>query len=406
MEPILANADLIVAEASRVAAGKVLYADQYDDLWLIKDQFNLIVIAKPRTARDLYRTLVYADPLLASGGVILLLPYTPPDGGAGENRFEATEIFLGVHSNYERRPLLAGVVELKKRKTVRDACSNTQSQVKAIAFKKVISLAVFGTGGYWQYLGAYVRAHHTLFPKYELRIHHDENIDHVPYGRALQRMVEQGLVTLVFMSSRLNQGKCERMLHRLAPAWDSDVEYVFARDLDALPTWRERCATEEFISSGFDASTICDNIAHAGLMGGLCGFRAERLCKVAATFTDFITAAGFADERWAKHGADQDYLNASVAPKLSVLEHSVFTYIDEQGQRFRRVTPTVPEAKLLYEIRPFDDPLVMDIVRNESNTLINYMGTAGYDIARAIDFYNKYCPVIEIIKAIEADLGL
>ena len=173
---MLAGADLIIAEACRKAGGQVLFIDdpgseaaekiggrftttsafgiEPEDLWIlnIRPSFCLIVIAKPRTARDLFRVLASADRFLAEGGTILICSYSAPDGGGVENRFEATEIFLGSYPGYERRPLAAGVVELKKASVVSKPAFHTDK-------KRVISLAVFGTGGYWQYLGSYIRAH-------------------------------------------------------------------------------------------------------------------------------------------------------------------------------------------------------------------------------------------------------
>jgi hypothetical protein len=258
--------------------------------------------------------------------------------------------------------------------------------------KKVIGLAVFGDGRYGAYLSTVVRAYLTLFPGYELRIHH-EDVLRTNYGRTLNVLHDRGLVRLIQMPVREGQGKCEKMLWRLAGAWDPDVEYVFSRDLDALPTWREREATEEFIASGLDASTIEDNPMHCGMMGGLCGFRADVLRRSFSSFGDFIARASFSDEQWAHHGADQHHLNRNIVPRMTVFEHSIHKQ------------PTTRSTVFATSIAPFIDYNVPKEVYGPSNMIVPYMGVADYDRVVALEFYNRHCPIINELESIERQVG-
>ena len=259
--------------------------------------------------------------------------------------------------------------------------------------KKVIGLAVFGEkNSYAQYLATSIRAYLTLFPNFEVWIHHDEHFDSFGYAKTLKILSRKEIVRLVPMATRPTQGKCENMLWRLFPAWTFDVSYIFSRDLDALPTWKERSAVEEFISSDFETHTIIDNPAHAGIMGGLCGFKAHKLRNMFSTFEKFISYAKFSDERWAQHGADQDYLNGKLAPYLHILEHTI------KG----RSTIPISEHR---PINGFIDDRVSLFIADKSMEFVPYLGVAGYDRAPAIDFYNRWCPKNSDITSAEKQSG-
>lgn len=371
------------------------------------------VVSKPRTARDLYRVLANLERLVVPGGSILIAPYATEAGP--ENRFEATEVFLGVHPGWERNLVNGSTVELKKA-TAAVSVTKTPPQlhirgelaIKTPATKRVVSLAVFGERRYWRYLGCYIRAHHALFPAYELRIHHDEGIDNVPYGRALKTMAARGVINLRQMPSRPGMGKCEKMAWRLAPAWDTDVEYVIARDLDAGTSWRDRCAVEEFIASGLDAHALYDNPAHIGLMGGMCSYRAAKLREIFGySYADFIATANYSDERWAEHGADQDFMNSRIWPVTKIFEQRVFEQLDEKRPPSPGITKYVDR---IADPGPLDVPVA---ARFKSDTLIAYLGVAGYELEPAIEFYSSreedgmpICPVIDQIESAEADAGV
>lgn len=171
---------------------------------------------------------------------------------------------------------------------------------------------------YPSFLPTLVRAHHVVFPDYELRLHHDGCLETCYYGAALKVLARRGLVTLVNCGHA--DSLCGPMLWRLLPAWDDEVDYVFSRDVDALPMPRERAAIETFIASEYVAQALYDSPAHGGgLCGGLVGFQAAGLRRIKPTFESLVLqplmSAGPGIDLDVP-GADQDLLNASLLPAL------------------------------------------------------------------------------------------
>lgn len=415
-----------------------------EEMWACRGagRMTLVVLLAHRSAREMFRVLSLAERLVAPAGKILILPVT--DSASEEVRPEATEIFCGVHPEWSRRQIEGNVVELRRANKLfkkkyeeavavgrdphtigpmnfetlippqvfpaaQDAVSKMTVQSEWLpamygksSGKRVVSLSVFGEpgadGGYWRHLPTYIRAHHALFPSYELRIHHDDAIFHAPYGDVLFRLQRRGLVRLIHVPSRPGRGKCESMLHRLLPAWDPEVADVFCRDVDALPTWRERCAAEEFVASGHAHGTIHDNREHGGMMGGLSHFRAQWWRQEFSTFDDFIKWARRSDEQWAEHGMDQLVLGEVPMDvgKCGVLEHSLRSRGTQTivGSDFR--TTIAEPSKDVVES-------VLAIVRERSDSFINYMGAAGRHEEEARAFYDEHCPVIATIR--EAEKG-
>ncbi|MDO8598725.1 MAG: hypothetical protein Q7S02_01300, partial [bacterium] len=276
-------------------------------------------------------------------------------------------------------------------------------------YKRVVSLSVFGDSrfgtDFWKQMPEFVMnhvlAHHALFGGYELWIHHDEHLFHSSAGDVLCGLERRGLVKLVYMPSRPGQGKCERMIHRLRPVWDFDVKFVICRDVDSLPTWRDRQVVEEFIASGCDVGTAHDNVMHGGMMGGLSHFRAEVLRSYAHSFDDFVSGYGEGVD-WSKHGADQDVMNRTFTSEYlkmfgcggGVLEHSLRSRGTQTIRGSRFVTRITPASRAIAETVAMD-------VRHGSDNLTPYMGSSGYQTALARVFYDKHSPVAEDVRAAE-----
>ena len=96
------------------------------------------------------------------------------------------------------------------------------------------------------YFRAIVPAHQSVMPDWEMRIHYDDQVTAMPYWRALCRMETAGLLKLVpcgeaktFFGS---------MLWRLKPIWDEGVDVVSCRDVDSLPTPRDKKAVENWLT--------------------------------------------------------------------------------------------------------------------------------------------------------------
>ena len=408
-----------------------------EEMWAFRGvgAMRLGVLSAPRTAREMFRVLGLAERLVSPEGRILLLPATDDAASnpGSEVRPEATEAFCGVYPEWSRRQVKGDVVELwrsnhlfvEQRASDKSVpVSFQQMPIEGVEFvggwKRVVSLSVFGDcrfgTDFWKDMPAfvtnYVLAHHALFLGYALRIHHDEHLYHANGGDVLLGLARRGLVELVYIPSRPGQGKCERMLHRLLPAWDPAVEVVICRDVDSLPTWRDRSAVEEFVASGCDAHTILDSCSHTGFMGGLSAFRAASLRAIYPTFEAFIAAAGKTDAEWDAHGADQAWLNHIELERgysrgnWGVLEHCLPREDDPRYGQLRgnqemwregRTVLSRREVAVFFSSKDFG---VSHEVAEGSDALTNHLWSSGYDVRRARAFYDRYSPVAaEVLEA-------
>ena len=210
---------------------------------------------------------------------------------------------------------------------------------------------------YWQCIPGVVRAHHNLFSGWEMRVHHDSSVDQ-PCGALLRSYADAGLVSLRYVEE--NVATCRSMLWRMRPCWDDNAD---------------RRAVDEFIASGMVVHALCDNPAHAGLMGGMIGFssqfRMEFPHQSWDAFVDSYNAPSF-PLNVPSGGPDQILINRTVAVWFS-------------------------DKTLLrnYNGGPYDGPAGMpsDITEElaqHSAALVPYLGAAGFDVAEAIRVFDTY----------------
>lgn len=397
---------------------------------------SLVVLSAPRSAREMFRVLSLVERLVRPDGRVLILPVT--DSASEEVRPEATEIFCGVYPQWARRQVEGNVVELKRvvtyvspfraenlgDKSITRVDPDRSSHYRPLRLeevvgkqvsdsllrnKRVVSLSVFGDSRFgtefWKqmpvFVTNYVLAHHALFSGWELRIHHDEHLFSTNGGDVLCGLERRGLVRLVYVPSRPGQGKTERMLHRLMPAWDVGVEYVVCRDVDSLPTWRDRCAVEEWVQSGLDVHTVLDSCSHMGVMGGLCAFRAERLREAYPSYEAFMVAAGRTDADWAVHGMDQLWLNEATKT-MSVFEHCLPA---ESDPRYGHLAANQAAWREGRDVRVTHEIARASVEGVGSDALTNHLGSSGYDLQRARDFYLAHSPAAEFVREAEQFAG-
>lgn len=249
--------------------------------------------------------------------------------------------------------------------------------------KKVISYSLFWLGKdshsllYSNGLKAICRAHHTLLPDWEWRIYHDGTLHKDETARHLFAYEEAGFVTLVNMGQESQL--CRAMIWRMRPIWDASVSHTLCRDLDSLPTPRDAMAAKQFVDSNAALHSMCDNPQHgAPIMGGLCGFKNSLFSNLTGlhTFDDLV-----AGEPLETHGDDQLLLLKKVWPVLQnhLCEHCL------SGR-----TPSADAMKSYTTIEGVDLPGVPDTVLSGGDSLIPYMGVAGFDPAKAEAFYNEH----------------
>jgi len=124
------------------------------------------------------------------------------------------------------------------------------------------------------YLRSLVRAFWMVYGPsgWRLEIRHDETSYAFPYFAKLKLMEDAGLLTLIYKGKA--ETLCGAMSWRMDPLWEPTTGYLLCRDLDALPTYREKRAVDNWIKSGKPIHAMHDSISHMGtlLMGGMVGF--------------------------------------------------------------------------------------------------------------------------------------
>jgi len=257
---------------------------------------------------------------------------------------------------------------------------------------RVISYALFGHskvwGGanfYWQCVAGIVRAHHNLFPDWELWLHHDDG-DMTP----LQGYAREGLIKLVPCGTVT--ARCAAMLWRMKPVWEPGVEYVLCRDVDSLPLPKDRRMVEAFVQSGMAAHSQSDNPSHtAHFMGGMCGFHVPQLLSLVSfkSWAEFM-AASRVDLTALTGGADQQHLfNTLWNPLVARTIHHRLRWpnTSEAGGIPGTVTPLTNLHREVPNIAINDVP---QHVLDHGDALTEYMGSAGFKVPETIAFYDTH----------------
>ena len=315
---------------------------------------------------------------------------------------------------------------------------------------KVISIALFGAGDqYSRYLGAFVRAHLTLFPIAEgwrLALHVDD-VNCCGFATALGN---RDILDVVRMEEE--PVRTRAMLWRMVPIFRSETnipDYVFCRDLDALPTPRDRVCCDRFIRSGLDVHAIHDSQSHDGVMGGMSGFRVDTFLEQTKfkTWNDLVAFGRKSEAEWLKHGTDQDVLNAlclgsgmpgdKPGADLAIFEHRWAGWADGKPgtstrgpSKWATVSEPTPDkisgglswgcgmfgygdeqrsssyvevggVRLRHgAVRGFDMHVAAD-------TLSAHLGAAGFDYARAAAFYDEHGDpaTMRLVREAEAEVN-
>lgn len=170
------------------------------------------------------------------------------------------------------------------------------------------------------------------------------------------------------LSMRLNDNEpelCAGMLWRMKPIWTIDVSHVLCRDADAITTYKEAQYIQDWLESGIAVSSIHDNPAHGGLMGGMVGFdtAAFKALTQINSFDELI-----ANRDLSERGSDQHLLNGEI---LSNTKHTVITYGPEIPHSLRK--PPLVDEKLW-----------------ESNLCAAFIGSAGVNELETLRFFKRF----------------
>lgn len=176
---------------------------------------------------------------------------------------------------------------------------------------------------------------------------------------------------------------CMMMLQRMRPIFSGDYDRVICRDLDSLVSYKERQAVEYWMSTGKIAHAITDSVSHTiPLMGGMVGFMCKEFREIFnVDFKSFVRRASRI--KWGVKGADQDFLNQIVLPKVadpnkpSIVEH----YLLGMPQSFRGECHHIIQDITLPDVKP---------MLEESNKLIEHIGADGFRQDQALVFFDKH----------------
>lgn len=169
---------------------------------------------------------------------------------------------------------------------------------------------------------------------------------------------------------------CQKMLWRMEPIFENDVEYVLCRDADALTSHREALSVKTFVDSGLVVHGIMDNPAHSlPIMGGMCGFKAKEIRDQYGSWDKMLSLSLRPID---KHGSDQAFLN-------SIL------YIHFQNGLMIS-TPTGSGASMF---SPAQATVLITDRKNPlwtSDLCTSFIGAAGFNEMETLRFFRSHLP--------------
>lgn len=257
-----------------------------------------------------------------------------------------------------------------------------------------ISYSLFGfSGNYDQSLSfkSYLRGLHLnirvaqlLYPGWTVYVATDKSISWSPYADYFEELILNGKIAQgEFDAAPL----CHMMLYRLYPLFLMDgkdliFDRVLCRDTDSLLSYRERQAVAYWERGPKMAHAITDSISHTiTLMGGMIGFQSGPLRERMGvkSFDELMALSQGID--YNNKGADQDFLNRYVLPKVadSITEHFVIGH----PQTFRGDCHNFIHDIDLKEIGVGDE-------LKETNGYGFHIGASGFQTDSVVKFLQQY----------------
>lgn len=256
-----------------------------------------------------------------------------------------------------------------------------------------ISYSLFGYGqsfdqcgdfrSYLRNLHLNIRIAELLYPGWEVVVNVDENTHGSPYFGYFSRITARNVQIYIHPYTEL----CRMMLYRLYPAFLTDgdgmrYDRIICRDTDSLLSYRERQAIEYWCRGTKMAHSITDSISHTiPIMGGMCGFMSGpfRDRMGVQSFDELLSLSQGID--FTRKGADQDFLNRYVLPKVadSITEHFVLGH----PQTFRGDCHNFIHDIDLKEIGVPDE-------LKETNGYGFHVGASGFQTDAVVKFLEKH----------------
>lgn len=153
------------------------------------------------------------------------------------------------------------------------------------------------------------RMNRLLYPEWETIIHADRLLRQ-EYDLFFGELSRLGAHIYSFSQRE----RCYNMLVRMAPIWSLNTTHILCRDADAITTYREVCAVNEWLQSGKTVHGINDNPAHSiPMMGGMIGIDCQQFRQRTGinSFEELVQGHDLS-----LHGSDQDLLMNTIYPKV------------------------------------------------------------------------------------------
>jgi hypothetical protein len=224
-----------------------------------------------------------------------------------------------------------------------------------------------------------IRMAEVLYPGWKVSVVIDEPSYLSPYKPYFDQLDQDKKIDLYVIAKR---PLCEMMLYRLLPLFqikrgENKYDRVICRDTDSLLTYKERQAVAYWEAGPKMAHAITDSVSHTiALMGGMIGFLSGpfRDRMQANNIDDLLSQSVGID--FSRKGADQDFLNRYVLPKVadSITEH----YLLGMPQSFR--------GDCHHAVQPMDTG-TKDYT--ETNGLGFHIGASGFQADGAVKFLER-----------------
>ncbi len=214
---------------------------------------------------------------------------------------------------------------------------------------------------FMRFLTITLRAHHVLFEGFDFSLNY-----HLPTKYNVHDLP---------LSARTRDldPLCRAMLWRIEDCYNKDYEYVFCRDLDSLPTYRERQAVEQYIKTCGTAHAINDSISHTiPMLGGMIGFNTKKLEEAYPSHNFYIDLAD-CNINFVDKGTDQTFINKFIYPKVrrDTFSHRMLGMNCNQDNNCTNVIPNIE--------------IPVDAEYHTSDLLVNHIGQGGYHLERTFN---------------------
>lgn len=240
-----------------------------------------------------------------------------------------------------------------------------------------------------------IRIAELLYPGWRIVVMVDNESYHSHYQDYLFKINHRDNVEI---AKRQKDTLCKMMLWRLSPLFWIDGDHmkydrIICRDTDSLLSYRERQAVAYWERGAKMAHAITDSISHSiTLMGGMIGLQSGpfRDRMGVKSFDELLSLSQGID--FNRKGADQDFINRYVLPKVadSITEHFVLGH----PQTFRGDCHNFIHDIDLKEIGAPDE-------LKETNGYGFHIGASGFQTDAVVKFLEKHGKDNEYWEGIE-----